>query len=365
MQLINAAKYAMRALDLVQARAARRAPRSLMFLILIVTHRCNCKCRICDIWKTAEDQLDRELPTADWLRVIEQAAEINTLGISITGGEPLLRPDIFELLRCIRDRGMHSHLCSNGLLLTDETVDRLADVGLSSVSFSLDGPNPELHNFQRGVDCFDALIAGVERLRARAPRIRVGFNYVLNAHNFRHAGRAVEMARDLGAFSIRFAPIHTNLQHRAKPLDSFEDLRIEESQSEELRRELRGLADFLAKCPMHRNSRMFLEWIPASCRGRVPIECYAGYASCVIDPLGNVSPCPDIPSPLNVREMALPQIWRSRRFHQLRGEVSRCDTPCWDSTYGELALRFTLRSFLRDPVQVFRELAFYLGGKQA
>ena len=363
MRLRDAGRFIFRILDLAHSRAAQRPPRSLMFLILIVTHRCNCRCRICDIWKTPEDRLTQELSTGEWMRVIQQASDLNTLAVSITGGEPLLRPDIFDLLGAIREHGMRSHVCSNGTLLTEEAVQRLDEAGLSSISLSLDGPRAELHDAQRGVACFDALVAGVQRLHKRAPHIRIGFNYVLNAQNFRLARMGVELAQDLGASSIRFAPIHTNLQHRSKPAESFEGVQIDASQLDELRRELRELSEFAATGRIHRNSRLFLEWIPASCTRRVPLNCYAGYASCVVDPLGNVAPCPDIATSLNVQERPLTEIWRSEAFHEMRRQVSKCSTRCWDSTYGELALRFTVRSFLRDPLQVFREVGFYLGGK--
>ena len=62
-----------------------------------------------------------------------------------------------------------------------------------------------------------------------------------------------------------------------------------------------------------------------------------------------------------MRDRSLADIWRAPEFQRLRRRVRHCDVPCWDSTYGELALRFTVRSFLRDPLLALSEAGFYLG----
>lgn len=308
---------------------------------------------------------DRELPTETWLRVIGAARRLNTLAISFTGGEPLLRPDVYELVRRCRELGMQSHLCSNAILLDEEAARRLAQAGLTSISLSLDGPTAELHNLQRGRDCFNGMVEAARTLRRVAPGIRMGFNYVLNKHNYRHTREAVRLARELGASGIRFAPIHTNLDHRGQPLAPLREMRLDASAMRRLKRELAELGRMAASETMHRNSRLFLDLTPTAMCRRVPFNCFAGYASCAVDPYGYVAPCPDIDSELNVRDRPLDAIWFSPEFSRLRRGVRRCRTACWDSTYGEMALRFTVRSFLRDPLLVLKEAAFYLGGRSS
>ena len=361
-RLRSAADFGARALDAYFAQRQGRSPRRLTFLIVSLTHRCNCRCRICGLWRTPASDARRELSTEGWLRVLDGAKELGTLAISITGGEPLLRGDLFPILQRAHDLGMKTHVCSNGLLLNKDSVRRLAEAGLSSLSLSMDGPSAERHNLQRGVNCFGRMVEGVRTMRRMAPWIRIGFNYVLNVHNYRLMREAVRLAADLGASGIRFAPIHTNLEQRLRPSTSWAGMQLDEKAMRGLKRELVRLQPVMAREMRHRNSRLFLDLTPTAMRRRTPFDCMAGYLSCCVSPDGIVAPCPDLDSTLSVRENALHDIWRGREFNRMRRRVRACCAQCWDSTYSEVALRFTARSFLRDPLCAVREAAFYLGG---
>ena len=104
------------------------------------TSACNLKCSYCRARATAEPDPD-ELSTKEALALIDEVASLKPLLI-LSGGEPLLRPDIFLLARYAVSKGLRVSLATNGTLLTPEVVDEIVSSGVSRVSISLDGVDP-------------------------------------------------------------------------------------------------------------------------------------------------------------------------------------------------------------------------------
>ncbi len=119
---------------------------------LIVTHRCNLRCDMCQVWQYAKERepADHELETAEWFRVIDQTPRLAL--ITFTGGEPFVRPDLPDLLRYAARR-RRVHLVTNATRLTPDDVDWLIELspkgiwgrGLLSLGISLEGP-AEIHD---------------------------------------------------------------------------------------------------------------------------------------------------------------------------------------------------------------------------
>ena len=138
---------------------------------LHITNRCNLLCRHCVVnaGRTRFGEMDT-VAVVDLIRYfgLRQCKEVH-----FTGGEPLVRDDIFTLIETVLDCGMEPVLQSNGLLLTDETVGRLKGLGLARIVVSLDGL-PEQHDFMRRMPGgFDAAIASVDRCVKRGFNVRV------------------------------------------------------------------------------------------------------------------------------------------------------------------------------------------------
>lgn len=343
-------------------RASGRAPLAILFPVAWVTNRCNLQCKMCDQWKTPPDILAQELATKEWIGFVDSCARLHAAVVVITGGEPLLRSDIFEIIRRIRDRRMSSHLCSNGTLLDEKTVRALGESGLDSVSVSLDSYLPEVHNWMRGRDCFEAAVRGIGLLRKIAPRIRVGVNYVICKKNFQNLDRMLAFAEKLGVHQIKFDPVHTNLMHRKKPLVTFRELLFEPEDMPLLRAEVAKLMNAARHSQVLTNSRTFIRGIPALyLRDRHPaLACYAGYISCAVDACGGVAPCDNFDPQETIREKPLEEIWRSASFEKMREAVVRCNCCCWDTTHAELNIRCRPAGLLKEFGQVFKEILFYL-----
>ena len=349
-------------LDIYSARLRRRPPKTLPILLIWVTDRCNLRCQMCgDQWRTDPQQI-RPLMTLDEIaRIIEGARQLKTVVVSITGGEPLLHPEIVEILKLIANAGISANLCTNGTLLTDEMVGRLTGTHLKSISVSLDSPTPDDHDRIRGKEgAFLAAVNGIRLLRKNMPKLTININCTVTHRNFHALSKVAELAAELDCAKISFAPIHTNLQHKDKPKELFEGMIFAPNELAELSKELLDAAALAKAKGLRTSSRPFLHGIP-----RLYLEplkqhtCYAGYASCSISPWGDVAPCVGMDSSLSVRDQSLNEIWRSGAFQDLRNKVDLCATPCWDTTNAEIAIRFSPAGIFWTMANMWREFRTY------
>lgn len=354
-----------RLVDVWLSRRLKKPSKHLPILLIFITDKCNLRCRMCGVWEHASpDSIHNELTTEEWKAVIRSAVKLRTVLLSITGGEAVLRPDVYEIIRFARQNGIAVHLCSNGTVLNDSRVDQLRESGVNTVSVSVESDVPEIHERLRGEGTFEKAVRGIRLLREKAPGVKVGINFLITAQNFRDMWRMIPFAESLGVHQIKFAPIHTNLQHKGKRQEEFADLIFTEENLDELEGEIGKLAEAAAKSRLQTTSRIFLNGIVSLYRHpRTGFRCYAGYAACAINPQGRVSPCCDVEGAISVREKPLDEIWRSAEFQQLRQCVHTCDRPCWDTTNAELSLRLGIRGMLGEIGQTWRDVKFYFGGE--
>lgn len=121
-----------------------------------VTYRCNARCGFCDIW----EQPSPTVSLAEAERNLDDLARLGVRIVDFTGGEPLLHPQLPELLRLARERGLLTTVTTNGLLYPKRARQLAGLVDL--LHFSIDSSVPEEHDASRGVRCFDALMASIE-----------------------------------------------------------------------------------------------------------------------------------------------------------------------------------------------------------
>ena len=282
--------------------------------------------------------------------------------MSITGGEALLREDIFDILAHADGLAMSTHLCTNGTVVTEEIARRLNQCGVNSVSVSLESHRPEIHEELRGKNTFESACNGIRLLLKHTPKARIGINYCITAKNFRGAHKMVQFAEEMGVHQLKFAPIHTNLQHRHRTLPLEDELVFSKEMLPELEEETEKLAQAVEKSKLDTTSTMFLAGIPSLYGEQNSFYCFAGYVSCAVSPSGMVTPCCDMDSQLSVKDRPLEEIWHSKEFAAIRKKVHTCQSPCWDTTNAELSLRLRLRSLWSHFGQTWRDIGFYISG---
>ena len=132
---------------------------------LAVTSKCQCDCVHCS-YDLFRNQARPSLSTEELKKVVDGSLELGSNLIIYVGGEPLLNPDIFELIRYIDKDQAIASIFTNGMLLTEETCKRLVDAGLHCIYISIDHPRPEVHNRLRAVKgLYELAMEGAARAR--------------------------------------------------------------------------------------------------------------------------------------------------------------------------------------------------------
>ncbi|MBP1449442.1 MAG: radical SAM protein, partial [Thermoproteus sp.] len=179
-----------------------------------ITRRCNLKCLHCYIDAGGPDA--RELSTEEAMDVVDQMAEVGTPMAIFSGGEPLMRPDLFDVAAYAGSKGIKLVISTNGTLITREVARRLKDLGFYYVGVSLDSASPDFHDGFRGVKgSFAAAIAGVRS--AVEAGLDVGLRFTVTAKNIAEAPHYVDFAASLGVKRITF--YHLSAAGRAQRLD--------------------------------------------------------------------------------------------------------------------------------------------------
>jgi len=298
--------------------AVRRGRAQPILGTLIVTYRCDLDCAMCDL--PLRGNRGRELDADGLKGVLEAFRDLGVLGVGVTGGEPLLRKDLFDVLRHGRDLGMLMHVNTNGSLVTPETAEALASSGVSSVNVSLDGPEGALHDRLRGREgSYRRVLRAVARLAAVPGRpYRIALTCALGRENAGEARSLLERGRDLGADRVGFIPVH-----------DFPAVGVRAGVDE---RPLEALLERCGVDPVLDNSREYLRLFGAAYGGeRNPVACSAPRTSVVVDCYGEAYPC----VPLNAARRPVGAgdvrtLWRSEAYKRVRESLAGCRACFWN-----------------------------------
>ena len=162
------------------AHKARNGVREGMGPVVVwnSTRTCNLKCRHCYMSSDAK-KYQNELTTAEAKQFIDDLADFNVLLFS--GGEPLIRPDFFELADYAAKKGVRPTLSTNGTLITPEVARKIKDIGVGYVGISLDGLREVNDKFRGKAGAFEAAMNGIKNCVAVDQR--VGLRFTINHHN--------------------------------------------------------------------------------------------------------------------------------------------------------------------------------------
>lgn len=280
---------------------------------LQVTTRCQANCVHCSAARHKRTG-EPELSTDDWKRVIRESEQLGSVTIVFTGGEPLLRPDIFELIEWVdKDEAVPLMFC-NGLLLNEENVRRLADAGLWAIHISIDSPDPAAHDQMRGVPgCFDKAIEGLKRCKDAG--MLAGISTYATPERLRN-GQVVEMielAKSVGADEITVFDVvptgrllHQDRQYLLTDEDKEELCRIEARYNEG-----HPLPSVITQ---------------AHINGPTGNGCYAGWYQFYMTAYGEMTACDFTPLAFgSAREESVETIWNRMAHHEgYCGHKSSC-----------------------------------------
>src|SRR6516162_3509251 len=165
-----------------------------------VTKGCNLRCIHCRATAT-ELMSPADLPTATARDIISQIARFGNPILVLSGGEPLYRPDIFELAEYGTSLGLRVALATNGTLVTRDVAEKIRHAGIKRVSISLDGSDAATHDSFRGIPgAFDAAVYGMRNLQDVGVSVQI--NTTIARHNAHQLPAVLDLARRLGADAL-------------------------------------------------------------------------------------------------------------------------------------------------------------------
>jgi pyrroloquinoline quinone biosynthesis protein E len=257
-----------------------------------------------------------ELSTQKWISVFRQAADLGILQADFTGGEPLARTDIVELVRAARAAGLYVSLITSGLPLDEAKLDSLIAAGLDHFQLSFQGANEEIAGEISGTKTHAQKLRVLEWLKQR--RLAVTLNFVLHRRNLHQMDEMLKIAESSSATRIEFA----NVQDYGWAFANRELLLPTRAQ----------LDEFLAKVKTAEErlrGRIRVEHVVPDYYAKYPKPCMGGWGRKVmlIAPNGDALPChaaaiiPGLHFE-NVKEKSLGEIWKSSEaFQKFRGET--------------------------------------------
>ncbi|MEV4315816.1 pyrroloquinoline quinone biosynthesis protein PqqE [Actinocrispum sp. NPDC049592] len=278
-----------------------------------LTHRCPLHCPYCSNPIELVTR-ENELSTQQWLSVLTQARELGVLQVHMSGGEPLARNDLPQLVEHASALGCYVNLVTSGLGLTEERLRDLVDRGLAHVQLSVQGADAEMANRIAGVKAHSHKLKAAAAIRALDMPLTL--NVVLHRANHHQVGDLIALAEEMGADRLELA----NTQYYGWGLRNRDALMPTTSQLAAAEPIVRAATERL-------RGKMLIVYVVADYYEPYPKPCMYGWGSrqLTVAPNGDVLPCPAASAITtlkldNVLERPLADIWyQSEAFNAYRG----------------------------------------------
>jgi len=303
-----------------------------------VTAACNLRCIHCHVAssKPAKD----ELTTDEAKRFIDDLAGVNEFRMLVyTGGEPLMRPDLLELLHHSRKAGLTNVIATNGTLITEEVAFKLKEAGVVGAAVSLDSSQSAIHNYiRRNDDAFDLAMRGIRAVKKAGILLQI--NVTAMEYNFSRLDELIDLADGEGSgimLMYQLVPVGRGSAIEEAALDVNENERLLKS----LARKQKDVSTIIEPVagpqywPYLMEQRGKSDGIWLKLAKQVFHGCAAGRGFVYIKANGDVWPCPFVEvNAGNVRELSFEKIWReSEVFINLRNREDTLKGKCGECKY--------------------------------
>ena len=291
-----------------------------------VTLKCNLKCAHCYI-NAKETNSIQELSTDASKMLIHQITEVSKPLLILSGGEPLLRKDIYEIIKYGADRGLKMGMGSNGMLINKEVARKLKEAGMWTVAISLDSSNPDQHDQFRGVKgCWHKAVNAIKVLKKVGIEVQV--NCTVTRQNYDEIEKIMELAESLGVDNFHlFFLVPTG---RGTDIEDITPEMYEKMIHNTVVKTKKYKLNIKPSCAPQFMRVAKDEGVDVS---RWVRGCMAGLYYCRIYPSGEVTPCPYMPVTMgNIRNKSFKDIWFEseifkslRDFSKLKGKCGACE----------------------------------------
>ena len=285
-----------------------------LVITFAVTYRCQLQCAHCSAARHRRKD-ERELSTREAKMVIDESLDLGVAVVTFTGGEPLMREDIFDLISHVNKRKAITLLFTNGLLLTDDVINRLKEAGLYSLFVSLDSVEPEEHDALRGLpEAFRAAVEGIERALNKGMMVTIA-SYASRSNTRKHHFLKMhKLGRKLGVHMVMFFDcISTGalLHDTGEMLTPQQKKRIARYSAYNFNL---GTRPIFVSQAWQNSPEGYLSGI----------GCVAGHLQYYVSAYGDVQPCDFTPLTFgNIRQTSLKRIWKRMIRHPAYNHLSR------------------------------------------
>jgi putative heme d1 biosynthesis radical SAM protein NirJ2 len=290
------------------------------------TRKCNQFCAHC--YRDARPDADAdELTTEEGFRLLDEIKQSGFMIMVLSGGEPLVRPDILDLVRHGSEVGLRVVLGTNGTLLTPEWVANLKTAGCARVGISLDSTDPAIHDkFRCMPGAWELSVQGMRYCREAGLPFQI--HTTVTERNQQEIIDLTDLAVSLGAAAHHIFFLVPTGRGEGIEQESLKAQEYEKLLNRILKKQQEVDIELKPTCAPH--------FMRIAKRRSIPMRftkgCLAGTHYCVIAPNGDVHPCPYLPLTVgNVRETPFTEIWRSNpvfeelRACELKGRCGKCD----------------------------------------
>lgn len=274
-----------------------------------ITNACNLRCRHCYV--AAGEKLEQELDTGEALRLVDELDRIGVTDITISGGEPLLRSDLWLVLEELKNRKIPFTLYTNATLLDREKTRKLSECTVKHLSLSLNGASAKTHNFVQNANTFDKVLGAIRNLKDSGIRVQVLFTLMkVNADEF---DALMELSRKTGIDSVCIYPFYP----QGRGVKNLQDLALNEKDT----------IEFLEKAVKHPRrppdvyvggclSQRFTPKKKSSLIRGNP----CGKLTAIVSADGHLRPCNFLPykTKHSIREKSISELWSEPVFENVR-----------------------------------------------
>lgn len=311
-----------------------------------LTKKCNLRCPHC--YMEAGKKAGYELSTDECLALLDDMKALGTEMIILTGGEPLMRKDIFQIAKRASEYGFWVVMGTNGVLINDRVAERMVECGVKGVGISIDSIHPEKHNsFRGGPNSWEYSVRALDTCRAHGLEVLV--QSTVMESNYEEIPELLQFARDRGAWSFNlYFLVQTGRGEEMNDLTA--------QRTDEMLRHLVQIQDQYK--PMLVRSKCAPQFKQISYElGLGGLEsggCMAGTEYCRITPEGDVTPCPYMTLVAgNVLEQSFSDIWQHSPIFQSLRDRDQLKGRCGTCEFNELCGGCRCRAYAAfdDPLQ--------------
>jgi radical SAM protein with 4Fe4S-binding SPASM domain len=381
-------------MELFKARVERLAKWAMneksppVTIELVPTDRCDLNCLSC--WRRGwtKEQLqmryEQEMSDERLFKIVDEAAEIGVVEIAfVGGGEPLARKVTLELFKKIKTHGMLGDLVTNGTIFTKQSVEILVKIGWDRIKFSIDGPDPEVHDYLRQTKgAFKTTVKNIKafselkkKINTKKPRLIL--QSVLSTKNYKRLPDLVKLGHRIGVDEMTLLPLTVfdeSMQHlklTEKQIKEFKPILeksikllkgfgIETNYHEYLNEKYIAKTESMDEVMTEEMKKTIEKEYPES---KNPIKnfeflpCYAPWIHTTILPNGNIAPCfsPWVwNTKVSIKEQSLKELWYGKHFNKFRKIILKrkltdnCKKCCVWEVFNNRKIRNGLESLLKS-----------------